>query len=443
MFRYHERKAMPVHQTRFHMKPPKHFGFRTAFVFAVLLVCLSFAGLSADDPEIVVFRDLTLIDGNGGAPVGNAAVVVQGDRILFAGPESEIEIPSAATIHGLNGRTLLPGFFNTHVHEVTFRGSGIGEIETSRLAAWAWEGVTTLRDVTSPRRELIRFKSNEEIQNDPFLARLLMAGPCIEVPGGRAEEYNRLIIHSVEDAREKIEDLLDDGADLIKLYFEDGSIFGESWNVMTTEEARMIVKVAHGRGKKVTAHVQEAYLVEKALDAGVDDICHSQVDGPVPDHLIERMAEQGMSLVPTLEMSSTGGRHSLHTSLANLARMVELGVSVGVGTDYSYTFDIEFEIGMPLTEMLLMEEGGMTPMQIIVAGTKNSARVCGLESELGTIENGKIADFIVVDGDPLEDLTILKHDLVMVVHAGVVIRDDRPDEGLPRRTSGRRAPVSP
>ncbi len=143
---------------------------------------------------------------------------------------------------------------------------------------------------------------------------------------------------------------------------------------MTTEEARMIVKVAHGRGKKVTAHVQEAYLVEKALDAGIDDICHSQVDEPVPDHLIERMVEQGMSIVPTLEMSNTW-QPALVTSLDNLRRMVELGVNVAIGTDYSYTFDIEFEIGMPLLEMRLMERAGMTPMQIIVAGTKNSAHV--------------------------------------------------------------------
>ena len=82
-------------------------------------------------------------------------------------------------------------------------------------------------------------------------------------------------------------------------------------------------------------------------------------------------------------------------------------------------------------------------MQIIVAGTKNSARVCGLERELGTIESGKIADLIVADGNPLEDLSVLKHHLVMVVHDGVIIRDDRPHAGPPRRVTGRRSAVSP
>jgi imidazolonepropionase-like amidohydrolase len=412
---------------------------RIVTVIAAIAAGVSLGVGSAEDHGFTAFRHITLIDGNGGPPMEDSVIVIQGDRIVFAGPESEIELPSAATIHNLSGLTVLPGFFNTHVHEASFNNPSTGSLELSRLAAWAQEGVTTLRDVTSPHEELLRYKQNLEVQDDPHLARLLMSGPCFEVPGGRAETYNRVIINSVEDAREKAEDLLDDGADVLKLYFEDGSIFGESWKVMTTEEARMIVKVAHGRGRLVTAHVQEAYLVEQALDAGVDDVCHSQVDQPVPDHLIERMVEEGMSLVPTLEMSNTWEPY-LQTSLVNLSRMVELGVRVAVGTDYSNSFQPEFELGMPLTEMLLMERGGMTPMQIIVAGTRNSAHVCGLEDELGTLERGKIADFIAVDGDPLQDLTVLKHDLVIVVHGGVIIRDDRPRESPPRRATGRRTP---
>ena len=406
-------------------------------MISVLVICASANSFAAGQGEIVVFNGATLIDGNGGEPINRAAVVIEGNRILYAGPKDEIEIPTRATVYDLDGLTILPGFFNTHVHEASFTQGAPGRLDLSRLAVWAHEGVTTLRDVTSPREELLRYKQFLPAQNDPYLARLLMAGPCFEVPGGRAEGYNRLIIYSPEDAKEKAERLLDDGADVVKLYFEDGSIFGESWNVTTTEEARMIVKVAHGRSKKVTVHVQEAYLVEKALDAGVDDICHSQVDEPVPDHLIERMVEQGVSLAPTLEMSNTW-TPALEMSWVNLRRMVELGVDVAMGTDYSYTFDIEFEVGMPLREMQLMERGGMTPMQIIVAGTRNSAHVCGLGHELGTIERAKIADLIVVDGDPLEDLTVLKHDLKMVVHSGVVIRDDLPEMRSIRRGTGRR-----
>ena len=101
------------------------------------------------------------------------------------------------------------------------------------------------------------------------------------------------------------------------------------------------------------------------------------------------------------------------------------GMKIGVGNDYSATYSIPMEIGMPLNEMLLLQGAGLTPMQIIVAGTKHGAEICGLEDDLGTIEVGKVADLVVVHGDPLLDLRVLKHDVVMVVRDGVIIRDDR------------------
>ncbi len=383
---------------------------------------------AADDGDPLVLTGGTLIDGNGGPPVNDSTVVIQGSRITFAGPASDVELTGRATFVDVSGLTILPGFFNTHVHEASYSQSDpAGSIELSRLAEWAWGGVTTVRDVTSPMSRLSEYRNAYSAHRDPKLARLLIAGPCFEVPGGRAETYNRIIITSVEDARKKTGQLLDAGSDVVKLYFEDGSIFNESWNVMSTDEARMIVGVAHGRGKMATVHVQEAYLVERALDAGVNDICHSQLDGPVPDELIQRMAQSGVYLVPTLEMVDTAP-HFMPVALGNLKRMVAAGVRVAIGTDYSFTFSIEFELGMPSKEMSLMQRAGMTPMQIIVAGTKNSAQVCGLGNELGTIERDKTADLIVVQGNPLEDLSVLKNDLKMVIHYGEIIRNELPGE---------------
>jgi imidazolonepropionase-like amidohydrolase len=90
-------------------------------VIVVLMIFASAISISAEDRGIVVFRGATLIDGNGGPPVAGAAVVIEGDRILFAGSQDEIEVPSSAIVHNLRGLTILPGFFNTHVHQVTFR----------------------------------------------------------------------------------------------------------------------------------------------------------------------------------------------------------------------------------------------------------------------------------------------------------------------------------
>ncbi len=157
--------------------------------------------------------------------VTRAAVVIQENRILFAGPENEIEMPSSAVVHDLEGLTILPGFFNTHVHEAALSGhtGPPGAVPTGGV------GVGGRHD---PSRRDLAARGAPALQAErgsaevPPFARLLMSGPCIEVPGGRAETYNRLIIYSAEDARRKIEDLLDDGADVVKLYFEDGSIFG-------------------------------------------------------------------------------------------------------------------------------------------------------------------------------------------------------------------------
>ena len=117
---------------------------RIASVITPLVICASAISLSAEDAEIVVFKGGTLIDGNGGAPVDHAAAVIQGDRILFAGREDKIEIPSIATVQALEGLTILPGFFNTHVHEASFTAGVPGRLELSRLAAWAqgkWKSI--------------------------------------------------------------------------------------------------------------------------------------------------------------------------------------------------------------------------------------------------------------------------------------------------------------
>lgn len=404
------------------MKRIGSFFFGLALTGGVLAAILSEC---RGDSTLIAYVGGRVIDGNGGTPLEDATIITRDGRFVYVGPGDEAMIPTEAQVVDITGFTVVPGFFNTHVHEPTYLVNRLFDpVDVSRLSVWANEGVTTVRDVTSPMESVQKFKSAYPIQNDPTLARVLFSGPCFEVPGGRAEGINRVIVTSVEDARIKTEQLLDNGVDLVKLYLEDGSIFGRSWNVMTTEESRMIVSVAHARGVKATAHVHEAHLVKQALDAGVDDICHAQVDQFVPDDLIDRMVEQDVYLIPTLEMCFTNPQFG-RVAQENVRRMNLRGVKLGLGNDYSATYSIQMEIGMPLNEMLLMQGAGLTPMEIIVAGTKNGAAICGIENDLGTIEVGKIADLVVVHGDPLLDLHTLKHDVVLVVRDGVIIRDDR------------------
>jgi imidazolonepropionase-like amidohydrolase len=359
--------------------------------------------------ESIVLLGGTLIDGNGEYPVWDAAVVIQGERIIYAGQRGGVAIPNQAQIISTAGMTILPGFINAHVHYTT---------EPERLRTWAYEGVTTVRDLGMTMEEFYWIKDYLFEHPEPTLARLLCSGPIVDVPGGRPHGSYGILITSPEDARDRTNYLLDAGVDLIKVYLEDGSIMNESWDVISLAELQAIVEVAHSRGVIVTAHVQEAYLVERALDGGVDDIAHSQLDELVPYRLIDRLISEDVYLVPTLEIYQVPYMRQM--AMHNLNRLVERGVKIALGTD----FDIQYglELGMPSEEISLMFQSGMTPMQIIVAATKHGAHVCNLEDEIGTLEAGKIADILIVNGDPLVDLNVLKHDVMMVFHNGTLIR---------------------
>ena len=134
-----------------------------------------------------------------------------------------------------------------------------------------------------------------------------------------------------------------------------------------------------------------------------------------------------MAWVPTLELwqgvSRCYGLSWSTVAASNLRRFVEAGGVVALGTDFA-GYSTPFDLGMPITEIQLMREAGMTAMQIVEAATRNAAVVCGLGDSLGTIEPGKIADLLVLAGDPLADLDVLTS-VVMVIRDGVVIRDDR------------------
>ena len=159
------------------------------------------------------------------------------------------------------------------------------------------------------------------------------------------------------------------------------------------------------------------------------------VDRQLPTGLIERLLEQEIPWVPTLELWNCTDLRAM--ALSNLRRFSEAGGRVALGTDFA-GYTCRFDLGMPMTEIELMELAGMTPMEIIVAATRNAARVCNLQRDLGTLEQGKIADVLVVAGDPLSDLHALE-DPKLVIHDGVVIRNELPPPAAPnpRRPLGR------
>jgi imidazolonepropionase-like amidohydrolase len=362
-----------------------------------------------ESDETLALVNGTLIDGTGADPLPDAVVVIQKGRIIAVGSHVEVDVPVDAKIIDVQGATILPGFINAHVH------MGYNE---QNLEAWAQAGVTTVRDLGGPSL----FSFRDSVLKDSQYARLVAAGPIVTVPDGYPivpfGSTNVLTVTSPEDTRQKVSRLLDDDADFIKIALEGGRIFGRNIPMLSPEESAAIVEVAHERGTLVSAHVTASQDLRRALDAGVDDIAH-MITNYLPEHLIERMVEDHVYWVPTLELWKGVG-HGDKRAIANLRDFVNAGGKVALGTDYAGYYT-EFDLGMPIREIEWMQEAGMTPMQIIVAGTKNAAHVCNLDHELGTLEVGKIADVLVVDGDPLDDIHALTH-VRMVLHNGVVIR---------------------
>lgn len=347
----------------------------------------------------------TLIDGTGADPVPDGAIVIRDGRIVAVGSRDTVEIPADAQVIDVQGATLLPGFFNAHVHDA---------YDAYRLREWARAGVTTVRDLgpfagRSGLQFDYAFKDN--VQQHPEYARIVASTPLMSPPDG----YGSLPVSGPRDARAATNAMLDGGADLIKIAFED-RILGPQ-PLLPVIDAQAIVAAAHDRGVPVSAHISLAKHLQLAIESGVDDVAHMITD-KLPDEMIAPMVKQNIYWVPTLELWTGVGQSA--NMLDNLKRFVAGGGQVALGTDYA-GYSMPFDLGMPITEIELMRKAGMTPMQIIMAATQNAAHVSNRERDLGTLEVGKIADVLVVNGDPLQDLQALLN-VRLVVKDGVIIR---------------------
>jgi imidazolonepropionase-like amidohydrolase len=371
----------------------------------------------------IVLLNGMIIDGTGAPAVYDAVVVVQDGLISDIGGIGEARIPADSARIDLSGKCILPGFINAHVHNA---------YNEFNLRAWAQSGVTTVRDLGgNPQNDLFAFR--DSARDDPLCARLVAAGPMVTVPGGYPTvpwgSPGALPVTSPDDARDKITRLLDDGADVIKIALESGKSFNLNIPMLTLEEARAIVDVTHERGTVVSAHVLTSNDLEHALNAGVDDIAHMVWDS-LGAGQIERVKREGIYWVPTLELWYAVNPSLGDAAVHNLSRFVQVGGQVALGTDFD-GYDSQFDLGMPMREIRWMLTAGMTPLQIIVAATKNAAQVCNLGDRIGTLEIGKSADLFIVDGNPLEDVNVLLNTSMVINRGEIIYR--RKKSSVPRR----------
>jgi imidazolonepropionase-like amidohydrolase len=358
--------------------------------------------VTASPPPVLALVGGRLVDGNGGEPLEDATLILRDGLVTAVGPRGSLPIPEGALVIDVAGATVLPGLVNAHVHNA---------FEPRNLSAWAADGVTTVRDVGARETPQAAFAVRDASRSDPSRARIVAAGPLVTVQGGYPlvpNGFPALVVNGADDARERVRQLLDQGADLVKVTLEPG---GGRLPVMSAAELRAIVETAHSRSVPVSAHVTTAHYLEMALEAGVDDAAHMPPD-PLPDGLIARVAAAGMAVVPTLAAIGGGAGE-------NLRRLVAAGGLVAMGNDGGYLAGLE--VGLPLDELTRMERAGLTRMQVILAATRDAARVCRRAAVVGTIEPGKAADVLVVEGDPLSDLRDLAR-VRLVIHGGYVIR---------------------
>ena len=389
--------------------------FLGVFVLCLMTGCAAPTLISSPPPAAIeadyALTNATLIDGTGADPVSDAVLLVKGERIVAVGSAASLVVPAGVKSINLQGATILPGFINAHVHFA---------FNEQKLEAWAQGGVTTVRDegIVSDLALEDLLALRDRTRSDSRIARLVSAGYMMTVPDG----YGDLFVTSPEDARQKAVEELDAGVDLLKISLENGYAGQSGLTLLSDEEMAAIVTATHERGKPVSGHITQGAYLERMVEAGVDDVGHIPYDYINPD-VLKAMVAKDIYFTPTFTVFRNYGA-PISSCVSNLRQFLKLGGKVALGNDYGGGPG-DFELGIPMYEIAQMSRAGMTPMQIITASTLNAAHVSNLEQELGSLVPGKIADILVVNGDPLTDLQALTQ-IRMVVHNGIIIRDENP-----------------
>jgi imidazolonepropionase-like amidohydrolase len=371
----------------------------------------------------LVLLNATLIDATGAPALPQSAIGIRGGRIAAIGAAATFVYAPTTRVRDLSGATIMPAFVNAHAH--------VSGLSDDQLRQWTSAGVTTLRDLASPS-ELIARRNELAAGGDPTLPRLLVSGPTLSVPGGHPFPVSSpvLRVHAIAvrgpaDAHAVTARMIADGIDQIKI-----AVSGRtdvSWPELSDAEIQSITETARAYGVRVSAHVDRASGLRRAVRNGVHDAAHAPRDR-IPDDLIAEMVEREVAMVPTIAVYEALAdsrsrvvewrRITQPIMYDNLRRFAAAGGLLALGDDYGGVPGMS--LGMPMAEMKHWLKAGLSPLEIITAATRNSAIVVGLGTELGTIEVGKRADLLVVAGDPLNDIYALKNPL-LVLRDGVEI----------------------
>lgn len=437
---------------------------RRAAALALLGVVSTPGAAQSPRPTLAVVGG-RIIDGYGGPVIENGVILIAGDRIVSVGREGELTIPSGVTVIDANGHSVLPGLIDMHVH-LHIVGHGdykrwdelYGTRDASLVMPIAarqllMAGVTSARDLGARLDDILSVKRRIAAGEIPG-PRLFVAGPFIQHEA--YEEYEKPFrwgVNGADDARQKVQRIIDAGVDFVKLIDQDQ---------MTDAEVAAVVETAHKNGKAVVAHAHRMAEIRVGLKHGVDDFEHTGLGTApgYPEDILQALRERNSSLywTPTVSplftlyeagsvfperLDDPAWRQFMPDEMAREVRsslnhipqlpyyalfpsrlpllpgkfrqLRETGVRLMIGTDAG--IPAMFHNDATWREMAKWVEFGVSPMETIQSATLWPARFLRREQDIGVLAAGRLADIILVRGDPLSDMTVMR-DVRVVIQGG-------------------------
>lgn len=408
-----------------------------------------------------LLHNSTLIDGNGGDPIQDGAILIKGNKIVEVGTKASITLPNdEIEMIDCQGGVILPGLIDTHIHAMFDGIDMMGRLLKPYSFAY-FEAAENLQRTLQAGITSVRDAGGADLGIKTAVERGLIEGPrmqisisVLSITGGHGDGWAPAgvnmklfpetpgrpdgIADGVDEVRKKVREVLRAGADIIKVCSTGGVLSPTDHPEFTQysiEELEVMVQEAEfRRGVKVMAHAQGVEGIKNAVKAGIHSIEHGIF---LDDEVIEMMLERGTYVVPTLlapvavlEQAQNAGmpeygvqksREVIEVHGESIAKAHQAGVNIAMGTDAGV-----MKHGTNLRELGLMCNIGMTPMESIVATTKVAAACLGWQDKVGTLESGKLADVIVSKTDPLADIKSLENvdNIAFVMKDGKVYKDN-------------------